>query len=336
MTTIASALVGSQFGIESTPGTAVAAAKKFPTLNMKMAPQANFTEYTSEGVLVPVAHILGEEWASGDLDGPVDYNESPYIYNNGLVHATRAQIDLSGGWKGIWIPSATTVGTTDSWTVERGDGQASLATKYAYVQVLDLAINATRKKFARKGKVIGRRVTTAVSMTATPTTIARQPALPQTIDFYLAASWAGLTGAAIVTGGWEVDINLFSGRFAPTWPLDSSQTSFKELLAAAIKPKVKISMAVNSQSYGLFTTMRNGDLIWMRLKATGPQIGLDATPAPVYYTEQHDLCLQVSKIPEDKDHEKAYSYDIEFSAVPDPARTSNWYECTNINALASL
>jgi hypothetical protein len=280
MATIASALVASQFGIEGTSGTRQAANRKMATLNMHLMPAANFTEYEAEGVIVPVASVLGEEWGQGDLSGPADYNEAPYIYNNALYLVTRTQIDTSGAYKGLWIPSASAIQAASTWTVERGDGQASLAEAYTYAAITDLSRNWNRKKVDVKGKFIGRRIITATSLTSTPTTILRKSILPQQIDFYLADTWAGLAGASIVAGGWEVDLTATVGRFAPTWPLDSSQTSWQELVAAKMKPKVKISVAVNSASLGMFTTMRNGDVKYARVKATGAQIGLDSLSAP--------------------------------------------------------
>ena len=338
MPPIATALVGRQFGIETTSGARIAANKKFPSLNIKMQPMGNFTEYDAEGVIIPVASILGQEWGGGDYSGPVDYNESPYIYNNGLYLQTRTQIDTSGAYRGIWIPSASAVQAASTWTVEGGDGQASLAEAYTYVAITDLSRTWNRKKVETKGKFIARRIITATNLTASPTTIARKPVLPQQIDFYLADTWAGLAAASVVDGGWEVDLTATAGRFGPTWPLDSSQTSWKELVAGKMKPKVKLSVAVNSASLGIFTTMRNGDVKYARLKATGAQIGVDASSNPIYYTDQWDFAFQVSKVPDTKDHEKVYSLDFEGTLVPstESGHVGNWLEVTNTNALAAL
>lgn len=337
----ANALISTQWVREVTYGTLPGggAASKWATLSVDLQPEAAITTYTSQGVLVPVGTVNGEEWVSGSIKGPMDYNELTYLFSNIL---TRVATGTAGGagdtsaYTYVFTPPANASTTTDSWSMQWGDSAKGANNFQALgVVVPDLTLAFSRKAMDVSGKLLGQRMSTGITMTSSPTGLAKQSVIPSTWDLYAYTAWpTGSLGAS----GTHLDRNLaltvnITNRFMPVWVATSSATSYVSLVMGALKANLNLTLGADSQSVLYLTNLRSATRFYFRLVATG--VGI-AGAATAVYTLQLDFACEVETILKAKDDSGVYAHDWVFTLVQDTGGTGKWMEAKIINALATL
>ena len=68
-------------GVESTPGTAVAANRYTPTLSWNLNRERDTKTFKAQGSKTPSAHVLHKQMAKGSVEGILDYNSAMYLFD---------------------------------------------------------------------------------------------------------------------------------------------------------------------------------------------------------------------------------------------------------------
>src|SRR5690242_11438158 len=147
-----------QFGVESTPGTAVPANKLLPSLTMDLDESFDVTKIRGTGqrfdaIVVP----SGQEASSGKLGGGVTFCELQYPFS--MAWGAAAITTPAGGvnarqWK--WnVPLSGRV-NPKAMTIEQGDSDD--AERVAYAILSDLALDMSRAATGISGTMLGRAV----------------------------------------------------------------------------------------------------------------------------------------------------------------------------------
>lgn len=323
-------LVSSQFGLEATPGTEVAANRKWATLNFEAQIEMSKTEYTQAGTLVPVGTVTGKLWDSFSVKGPVDYNELAYLLNSLLKKVAGVQQGVTPAYLYTYAPSPFASETLESWTTQWGDASGTANFQAVQSQLSDLTLKFDRDKVELDGKGLARFETTGVTMTATPSIIARQPVTAPTVSVYLATTMAGLSGATAISRGFEAEIGI-SGRVEPVWELNAATPSYADLAPGTLKTSAKLSISTSrAESATLLAAMQVDTQAFMRIKAVGPLIA-----STYYHSLTIDVPVLVSKAPKKGGKSAIYAYDWEFLLNVDTT-TSKFVNVALIAPLATM
>lgn len=289
-----------QIGVESTPGTSVAASKALQALDITLGIKADIKTFRAAGRKYKALAAMGKEWTAGKLDGLATYTEIVYPLSSLVSYAAPVQQGATTAYLWTFSSSTTSPDTVKTFTIEQGSSVR--AHKCTYGQVVGLSGSISREEFRLGGDLIGRALTDGITMTATPTSLELVPILPTDFDVYLADTQAGLAAASALERVLSVEWNL-GDRFAPIWPLGTANgTGFPTVVEKEPSTAVKIMMEADAAGMDLLTDARAGSAIFLRLKAVG-----DLIATSYYYTYQHDFSLRVTSVDEFSDEDGVYA-----------------------------
>lgn len=302
-----------QIGLESTPGTAVAANRQLPSLQLTTGIAANFTEILPTGYKFPTAMAPGKEWTTASFNAAsIGYDEIIYLLFSVASYAAGVQQSSTTAYKYTLGPSTSADDTIKTVTVEQGSSVR--AHKFAYGLVTDLTIKGDRDKVELSGNMIGNALSDGITMTSSPTVIAQVPILAKDVSIYADDTAAGL-GTTKLTRvlSWEYTI---ASRFSPLWVVDAANSSYVAHTETPIQASLKLMLEADSTGNALFTTTaRAGSTKFFRVQATSSTLAGTAIP----YSMKLDIGGQVKSQPDQfQDSDGVYAYGLTFSAVHDP------------------
>jgi hypothetical protein len=317
-----------QVGVETTPGTSVAAAKQLRSIAIDPSIQAELKTLTAQGGKFPIATTLGKEWIEAKLGGYLTYTEIVYLLSSVLKSVTPTQISPPSGTAYRWTftPAQYSEDAIKTFTVERGSSVR--AHKFTYGLVSALSLKFDREKIDLGGTMIGRSIQDNITLTANPTTVPVVPVVPAAVSVFMDTTAASL-GTTRLLRDFTADVAI-ADRFGPVWTLDSTQSSFAAHVETKLKATLKLTVEADGQGMDPLLAMRVGDKRFIRLKATGPNIetGND-------YTFQLDLCGLVSEVGDFSDEDGVYAIEWTFAMTHDPA-WGKALEVQVVNTLSAL
>ena len=166
-----------QIGVETTPGTAVAATKRLKSLSIEPSIDADIKTFRPMGSKYPSLTALGKEFSTAKLSGPATYSE--LIYPLASIIGNQVPVIIGGGPGYTWDfnPKNVSEDTVVTFSVEVGS--AVRAHKYSYGLVTSWGIQFSRDEVTQDGEMIGQQITDGVqlstnevqriTMTGTPT-----------------------------------------------------------------------------------------------------------------------------------------------------------------------
>src|SRR5258708_1155987 len=170
-----------QFGLESTPGTNVAATKLLQCFGIKLGPMADVAVFESVGRKYASIAIENSEWVEGTLDGILDYNGIVYALSGVCGAATIGAAGGSATAK-LWtfVPPLTGSVQPQTYTIEQGEnnaaGNAIYNHKVNYGLISELGYKGDRKAgFKVSGKIFAQALQRAITITNSPTSVPFQP-----------------------------------------------------------------------------------------------------------------------------------------------------------------
>lgn len=250
-----------QFGLETVAGTAVAAPKLMTALSVELGPEIEVSRYRPSGGKFETTASLDREWIGADLSGPITYTEIIYPLASVLVKPTPTGAGTAKTW--VFKPLHTAADTIATYTVERGGAVSAVEFSYGLVTELSLEFSTSGNELS--GAMIGKAMTTGITMTAGPTSIALIPVEMKHLSVKLADTAATLTAAPklgrVVGASWSI-----ANRFGPVWVLNES-TSWAAHVELPIELECTLRMQADAEGIALLTTMRAGSTKFMRIDA---------------------------------------------------------------------
>lgn len=289
------AVQGFQLGVESTPGTSVAANKKLTDIMLTPGAESNSDLVTSTGYVVPTGVQVTQEWATGDVSGRIGYNSLVYILSSVFGYtAPSTSITVGATATGTnarqwaFAPSAKATTTPKTYTLEYGDAVRAYKSTHGFFNSLTLSIDRTKSEMS--SSFIGRKLQTGQTLTATPTEIAAQIAMPSSWSVYIDDTAASL-GTTKATTVYEAEVAV-GDRYAVDWTLNSAETSFTSYVdAEGQTPTSTLKFAADASSDALMgTTFPAGTKKFIRLESLGNTI-----ESSTKYAVRVDLCAIITK-----------------------------------------
>jgi hypothetical protein len=315
-----------QVGVETTPGTAVAANKVLPSMSMTITPQTRTKEIRSQG-FKPVTDLqqLGG-FSEIALTGPLNYTEIIYILNMIVTGVITTPGGGTTSRQHTFSPTAQGTDAFKTLTVQEGDSTA--ATQAAGTFLKDWGFSAADGGVDITGTLNGR-YPTAVSLTGSPTSVAQLPVSPREIDIYIDPTF-GAIGTTKVTDGLNLSYGI-TDKQAMKFVLNTTFSSYSESIEVVPTQTWSFITEHNAQSRAIFALISTGNAVqYMRMKATGPLI-----EAAINYKFQIDVPVKIkATVQEDNDGVWGYRYDC----MPkyDSAFGNKLWEIQVINTITAL
>lgn len=307
-------LQGVQVGVEATPGTNVAANKKFISIGIEPAVQMDPMRFRPMGSKFNTVVTPGKEWVEAELSGVGSYSELLWLLSSVVVApGAPTTVDTSArNW--TFTSAAAAEDTVKTLSVEQGGVVRAHKFSYGLVSELELTIN--RDGIEIGGTMIGQRISDAITLTATPTTPPEAPMLPTDFDVYLDPTFGAL-GTTKLLRVLEATIT-YGDRFNPVWVLNSAQQSFVAHVEAEPNAQITLLMEADSEGMAQLTQMRAGSTKFLSIKGVSPLL---AGAATAKYQFVWDAAIKVAEMGEFSDEDGVYAVEWTFDMVYDGAWT---------------
>jgi hypothetical protein len=322
-----------QIGVETTPGTAVAAAKRLGSMGFELGPAIDSTPLRPDGQKYASLVIVGKEWSEGKISGMPVYTELPYAFASVINSpSTTALMDSStptGATKWVFDSSTFNDDTPKTFTIEQGSSARAHRMPGAIFQ--EYTWKFGRDKIELGGKVFGKNIDDGVTMTSSPTLLPQVPVRPSELSFYMDDDSTSFgTTKMLRTLKGELTIG---DRYDPLWVVDAAQSSYVATIETEPTIEMKVTQEANAQAMAQLTKMRAGGTCFMRLEGVGPNIytGTGGTPLVVNQKVTIDLAGQINDIGSFSDEDGVYAVEWTFQAVYDPT----WAKAYHVEVITS-
>lgn len=309
-------------GPETTPGTPVTAGKRLTGLALEMGIKTAIRSYRATGYKYGTTAVLNKEWAEGTLTGPLSYTEIVYLLCGAVKNVTPTGAGTPKTW--TFSPSSTAQDTVKTYTIEQGSSVR--AQRFAYGIINGISLSFTDNGADVNAQLLGRQITDAVTLAASPTEVALVPVARPHVSVKLATTAAGLGAASKLALPLKLDWSL-ADRFGPVWALNESVTW---AVPVEVEPKLEVKMVVNADAEGMgpLATMRANDITFMRIEAVGPNIS-----GPDNHKITIDTALRVSGDPSPwRDENGVFAIEWTFAGFHD----TTWSKAFNIEVVNTL
>lgn len=321
-----------QVGIESSPGTPVAATRQFAGLNIELDSELEYDEFGPMGQLTNTIVAPRQEWSTGQLSGFPTYTEIVYPLSNLLGAATITTptgATLRRLWS--WNPSASTPWTPKTWTIRRGVvGDTAESAAYGLLNGLNMVFSRTSAP-SIGGDLFAQRLDYAASIAATGVTVPTNvPMLAAEGDVYLDATGAGL-GTTKLLRDFSLEFSI-GDLYGPIWPINSALPSFAAHGVQKPTLEAKLTLGNDTAGRALVTNMRAGTPVFVRYLSTSGQMIEASNP----YKFTIDLALMCVAAPSRGDMDGLLStLEWTFRVVSD-ATWGSWLKVAVENNLTGL
>lgn len=263
-----------QIGVETTPGTGVAANKQLQSLSISPEIHIDSTQFQPVGQKVNSIVVPNKEWTEFTASGVLDYTELIYPLSGVLGATTGVQQGATTAYLWTFTPLARGSETYKTFTIEQGD--ANRAQKLAYGQFSEFEITMNRSGASVSGKGFGLVIQDGITLTASPTALLQKPVIPNQIDVWLDAT-SGALGTTKLTRVFEAKLAI-TNRNGPVWALNSANASFAA--AVELDPQIVLTLKIEADAAGMafLTTLRAGTTQFCRIKCTSPDLAGTAFP----------------------------------------------------------
>jgi hypothetical protein len=309
-----------QIGVESTPGTLVAAPKRLGSMGFSIGPTIESNALRPTGTKYPTVQILGKEWTQADIDGMAVYTELPYAWSSVMSSPTVTSITDSATPTGAtrWLFNSNTFGADNpkTYTVEQGD--ATRAHRFGNAIFTEYSWAWSRSEVSLGGSVFGKALEDAITLTPTPTLLPQVPVKPADLSVFVDTAASGLGGTRLLrTLKGEFSIG---DRYNPLWVVDATQPSFVATVESEPTVEFKITQMADAAGMASLVAMRNGATRFFRLQAVGPNIytGSGGSPLVVNHQCTIDVAGQVSDVSTFDEEDGVFAIEWTFTAVHDP------------------
>lgn len=304
---------GTQIGVETTPGTAVAAGKKLPSLSIEPSPKLNIQNFRPSGNKFSTIHALGKEWTEAKLMGAPTYSELQYPLASIMAYAAPAQQSSTTAYKWTHAPNSSAPDTIKTFTVERGS--AAGAEKFAHGLVTDLTLSGTRDAVELSGSMIGQATEYGITMTSSPTALAQVPILAKEVSIYLDALSGDIGETKLLRVlKWQWAL---TGRYSQLWTVDAAEDSWVTYLEAVPTAQVKLTVEVDTstdQTLGdLRTAWEAGSTNFLRIEAISSQLAGTAIPFSLVL----DQAVQVADVSDRSIEDEVVCTEVTLDIVDD-------------------
>lgn len=265
----ASVFTGVQLGVETVPGTAVAANKRMSAFGINPSPAFESDQYGPDGQKFDTLSTLIYEASEFDITGRQTYSEIIYPLAS-LITKPTPTTPAGGTTAKEWLFTSDKAGpdAPATYTIEFGSSVRGARITNGIVNELTLTWSKTAA-LEMSGSGFGKAIEDPFTLTASPTVIALTPVVNDHFDVY-----AEITAAALVTPTVRLTRDFsyswtFSGRYSQVRVINSTTRSFETHVEARPELNGALRLAYDAQGAGFWTQIRDGSKRFVGVHADG-------------------------------------------------------------------
>jgi hypothetical protein len=260
-----------QFGVESTPGTAVPCTKIIPQLDLVPGMNGAVTPYTPSGYKYIGSQTQDWEETAITVNGVLDFNAMSYLMPSafGLITPT-----LNGSsavaYKWVGTPPITGSVQPQTYTMQQGDSVRARSMNRMMLSAFGYKWTPKSRPMI-SGTMFGNPMSDNITLTSSPTVIAEAPAAAEQFFYYLDLTSAGI-GTTGLTRLFSVDYSF--GNIAAAF-YASNRPSIGPSGHVDQKPATALKLLLMTDAVGLAAMQSYWEkqtMLYWRAKATGPVI----------------------------------------------------------------
>lgn len=311
-----------QIGVETTPGTPVAATKSLGSVGFGFGIKVDSNASRPTGQKYASQQIVGKEWAEAEIEGNPSYEELQYLFASVLSAPTTTPIanGAQANAATLWKFDSNSRGDDAPKTFTIEQGSSARAHRVSNAIISELSLEWSREELSLGGTVLARAIEDGITMTNTGVTGFKQvPVLPGQISVYLDDSAEEL-GTTKLTRALSGEISI-SDRFGALWVVDRDQKSFVNTIETEPDVSFTIKQMADAQAMENLLAMRGGATKFFRLEAVGPTLF-----GPTNYKFVLDMAGQISDVDDFDDEDGIFAVEWTFGAVHD----STWGKAVHV------
>jgi len=263
-----------QIGVETVPGTAVAASKRLGSIGINAAPALTSKRYRPRGRKLDTLVTPGRRSTEGTVDGQATYNELQYPYSSiygPAVISTPAGATLAREWLFELTPNGPDDGTT--YTVEIGS--SVFGNRFAHGIFTGLSMNFGTEEISLGGNIIGHKWQPGFAMTTGGgvTEIDLEPIDPNDVTIYVDEDHAALGTTPmerIFAGQWGI-----GDKYGPVWVINAANPSWVTTVETPPDATLGLTFAADSVGMDFLDVFEQGATRFVRIEAVGREIEED-------------------------------------------------------------
>lgn len=311
-----------QLGVETTPGTSVAATKRLGSISLSPSIQTEADMFRPQGLKFATVQALNQEWAEGDLDGSPTYDEVIWPLAGAIGAPTSSSIldgaTPTGAYQHVFTPNSSAADTPKTFTLEQGD--AVQAEKFAHLLFTAFGLDISRSEVGISGSFFAQAAQKAITMTpALSVPVGLVPILPGQFSAYTATSGANLGTTQTQLLRLISAAPQIGDRFNPAWFVNAALPSFTTFVENADGPTAEAELNLEADANGMLflDRVRDGQTIFLRLEAKGPIIYNAGTQVNLSYRFCWDIALKAREAGDWSDSDGIWGLPFTFQAVHD-------------------
>lgn len=245
---------------------------QFNGLSVEIDTALEVDEFKPSGQLPQSIVAPRQEWAAGSLTGFPTYTELAYVFANVLgAAAVSTPSGATDARRWLWEPSAATPWTPKTWTLRRGvSGDTAEEANYLLLSGLGLTFSRTAAPEI-SGDLFAQRLNYGASLAATGVDLhTNEPILATQGDVFLDSA-SGSLGSTKLLRDFEYQWSI-ADLFDMIWPINSALPSFAAHSVQVPTIEAMLRLGNDAAGRALVTNMRAGSTVFVRYRATGPEI----------------------------------------------------------------
>lgn len=256
-----------QLGVESVPGTLVAATRLLAGSTITFTTEAETTPLTPSGFKFPTIAALNREWVTLEMSGPLNYTEIVYPLSSLISTVTPTGAGNAKTWS--FAPDSDGANTRTTYTLEHGSDE--WGRRMGYCLFNGMTFNFSRRESTFSARAIAQALNDNFNMTDALSAVELLPALPTQQTIKIADTAAGLPGASVLTRAFEATVGIES-LGTPIWPLNSGVSGFAAVVDSVPTTTSRFRVMVDTAGMAPLTKFRAGTTQFIRITSTGGSI----------------------------------------------------------------
>lgn len=270
--------ITTQIGVQTDYDTGATANRQLVSMGITFGPQFLMNFYRMAGRKFPTSKVKHREWAAGQANGILNFNEIQYILAGLFGHGSVTQIGTTGAYTWPISPSTSAQDTHKYYTIQRGDSEA--AQEVSSAVFTSLTIDFSPNEIRVTSDILGRSIDNGATLDSSPTVLTEATASIADLDWYLDSSYSAVTGGSPTK---LTDVRsgrlVIPAKVTPVFVQNTSYRSIRDVVEVAVEDaRLTLTATYNSQMRAIYDAM-NADSLptrYVQSRIVGDNIGTNA------------------------------------------------------------
>ena len=260
-----------QIGVETVPGTAVAATKRLGSIGINAAPALTSKRYRPRGRKLDTLVIPGRRSTEGTIDGQATFNELQYPLSS-LCGAAAISTPVGATLAREWLFDIASNGPDNGKTYTVEIGSSVFGNRFPHGIFTGLSMNFGTEEISLGGNIIGHKWQKEFAMTTGGgvTEIPLEPIDPNDVSIYVDATHAAL-GTTLMERIFAAEWGI-GDKYGPVWVINAANPSWVTTVETPPDATLGLTFAADAVGMDFLDVFEAGATRFVRIEAVGREI----------------------------------------------------------------